>query len=36
LRQIFEQRGKVPVPRNRFCNIQQSAVLIYRGIDILC
>ncbi len=35
LRQIFEQRGQVPVPRNRFGNIQQGAVLIYRGIDIL-
>ena len=34
LRQIFEQRRQVPIPRNRFGNVQQGAVLIDCGIGI--
>jgi hypothetical protein len=32
LRQIFEQRWQVPIPRNRFRNVQQGAVPVYSGI----
>jgi hypothetical protein len=31
LRQIFEQRGQVPVLRNRFGNVQKGTVRIYGG-----